>query len=88
VQAPDKAPETWTWSSLTEILVDKTLQDHDLEWLLLDSAVIRAHQHAAGAKKGLPTKNPNKRHWAAPGVASPPRSTYRSVVWACTWKSV
>jgi transposase len=30
-------------------------QDPDLEWLILDSSVIRAHQHAAGAKKGLPT---------------------------------
>lgn len=29
------------------------LQDHDLEWLLLDSTIIRAHQHAAGAKKGV-----------------------------------
>ena len=53
--------------------MDKTLQDHDLEWLLLDSTVIRAHQHATGAKRGLPTKDPNKRHWAAPGVASPPK---------------
>ena len=32
-----------------------TLGDPDLEWLLLDSTVIRAHQHAAGAKKGVPT---------------------------------
>jgi transposase len=63
------------------------LQDPDLEWLLLDSTVIRAHQHAAGAKKGLPTTDPNKRHWAAPEVVSPPRSTYRSVVWASLWKS-
>jgi transposase len=31
------------------------LQDPDLEWLLLDSSVIRAHQHAAGAKKGVTT---------------------------------
>jgi transposase len=31
------------------------LQDPDLEWLLLDSTVIRAHQHAAGAKKGVLT---------------------------------
>jgi transposase len=31
------------------------LQDTDLEWLLLDSTVIRAHQHAAGAKKGVAT---------------------------------
>ena len=27
------------------------LQDPDLEWLLVDSSVIRAHQHAAGARK-------------------------------------
>lgn len=33
----------------------QALQDPDLEWLLLDSSVIRAHQHAAGAKKGLTT---------------------------------
>jgi transposase len=31
-------------------------QDPDLEWLLLDSSVIRAHQHAAGAKKGRPLR--------------------------------
>lgn len=28
------------------------LQDPDLEWLMLDSTIVRAHQHAAGAKKG------------------------------------
>lgn len=33
----------------------RALQDPDLEWLLLDSTVIRAHQHAAGAKKGVLT---------------------------------
>ena len=32
--------------------VFRELHDPDLEWLLLDSTVIRAHQHAAGAKKG------------------------------------
>src|SRR5215212_962158 len=26
-------------------------QDPDLEWLILDSTVVRAHQHAAGAEK-------------------------------------
>jgi transposase len=26
--------------------------DHDLEYLIIDSTVVRAHQHAAGAKKG------------------------------------
>ena len=67
--------------------VFRELQDPDLEWLLLDSTVIRAHQHAAGAKKGLPTKDSSTRHWAAPEAGSPPRSTYPSVVWDCPWKS-
>ena len=35
--------------------VYRALQDADVEWLLLDSTVIRAHQHAAGAKKGALT---------------------------------
>jgi transposase len=34
----------------------RELQDPDLEWLILDSSVIRAHQHAAGAKKGVTTR--------------------------------
>jgi transposase len=33
----------------------RALQDPDLEWLLIDSTIIRAHQHAAGAKKGALT---------------------------------
>jgi len=35
--------------------VYRALQDADVKWLLLDSTVIRAHQHAAGAKKGVLT---------------------------------
>lgn len=31
--------------------VFEQLQDPDLEWLMLDSSVIRTHQHAAGAEK-------------------------------------
>jgi hypothetical protein len=27
--------------------------DPDFEYLIVDSTIIRAHQHAAGAKKGL-----------------------------------
>jgi transposase len=33
--------------------VFRVLRDSDQEWLFLDSTVIRAHQHAAGAKKGV-----------------------------------
>jgi transposase len=65
----------------------RELQDPDLEWLLLDSTVIRAHQHAAGAKKGAPRQAQTKRRWADPEAASPPRSTFLSVVWACPSRS-
>jgi len=34
------------WQKVFEVL-----QDPDLEWLILDSTIIRAHQHAAGARK-------------------------------------
>ena len=27
--------------------------DPDFEYLIIDSTIVRAHQHAAGAKKGL-----------------------------------
>ena len=52
------------------------LGDPDLEWLILDSTTVRAHQHAAGAKKS-PTAQADKpsRRWGAAGAASPPRST-------------
>jgi len=52
------------------------LQDPDLEWLILDSTVVRAHPSAAGAKKkrtaaGGRTSRPSD----AAGAASAPRST-------------
>ena len=31
--------------------VFEELQDPDLEWMIIDSTVVRAHQHAAGAPK-------------------------------------
>src|SRR5262245_6634739 len=52
------------------------LQDPDLEWLILDSTIIRAPPHAAGAKKkatGLEGRS--RKRWAAAAGASGPRST-------------
>ena len=34
--------------------------DPDFEYLILDSTIVRAHQHAAGAKKGLKIKPPDQ----------------------------
>lgn len=36
------------WQRILDVLGD----DPDLEYLLLDSTIVRAHQHAAGAKGG------------------------------------
>ena len=50
----------------------------DLDWSLhfVDGTTVRAHQHAAGArKKGAVRANPRTRPSAARGVASRPRST-------------
>ena len=40
------------WKRLFEALKE----DPDFEWIMIDSSVIRAHQHAAGAKKGILTR--------------------------------
>jgi len=60
-----------TWAA-----VFAALQDPDLEWLILDSTVIRAHPCAAGAKKKRtgPAGRPSRR-WARAGAGSGPRST-------------
>jgi transposase len=56
--------------------VFKHLQDPDLEWLILDSTIIRAHPHAAGAKKkATVAAGRASKPWAAAGAASGPRST-------------
>jgi transposase len=59
-------------------------QDPDLEWLILDSAVVRAHQHAAGAeKKATAPAGTRSKRWGGAGAASRPRSTPQSAVWGC-----
>lgn len=61
--------------------VFEALQDPDLEWLILDSTVIRAHQHAAGAPKKGGSRR--RKRWAAAAADSAPRSTPPSTDWAC-----
>lgn len=41
----------WTQKGVWE-RVFAALQDADLEWVMLDSTLVRAHQHAAGQKNG------------------------------------
>lgn len=39
--------------------VFEALQDPDLDWAMIDSTAVRAHQQAAGQKKALPTPKPS-----------------------------
>ena len=64
--------------------VFETLRDPDLEWMIIDSTVVRAHQHAAGAEKKGETRI---RRWAGRGEDSRPRSTSPSTRWATRWSS-
>ena len=67
----DRWARKGVWQKVFEVL-----QDPDLEWLILDSTIIRAHPHAAGAKKGRAARaaSPSRPSAAAEG-ASRPRST-------------
>jgi transposase len=49
---------------------------------MLDGTVVRAHQHAAGAKGGR-----TARRWAGPAAASRPRSTCAATPAACRSRS-
>ena len=68
--------------------VFQELRDPDLEWLILDSTVIRAHPHAAGAKKKATAPEARtSRHWDAAAVVSEPRSTPVLTDSGCPWNS-
>jgi transposase len=59
-----------TWQAIFE-----ALQDPDLEWLILDSTIIRAHPCAAGAKKGMVAVANPSRPWAAAAAVLALKST-------------
>ena len=57
----------WVGRGVLRDLFQSLSQDGDFEWLCVDATVIRAHQHASGARKqkgGLMPKG-----WAAPRAA-------------------
>ena len=56
--------------------VFEALQDLDLEWLMVDATIVRAHLHAAGASKKAATTSSSD----ARSEASAARSTRRATV--------
>jgi transposase len=41
----------WIEQGVVDKLFAQLSMEADLEWLMIDSTIIRAHQHAAGARK-------------------------------------
>ena len=61
------------WARVLAALQAQAEARGELQWLLhyLDSTIVRAHQHAAGAKGGTP----RRKRWAAVAAGSVPSST-------------
>lgn len=42
----------WAKNGIWQMIFNTLAVDADTEWLMIDSTIVRAHQHAAGAKGG------------------------------------
>jgi transposase len=59
------------WNRLFAVVQQQADAAGQIDWAVhyVDGTIVRAHQHAAGAKGGTP----KRKRWAAAGVASVPR---------------
>ena len=67
----------WAKAGVWERIMAALVDDPDFESVIIDGTIIRAHQHAAGAKGG-----PRRRRSAAHVAAGRPRSTPSSTAGA------
>ena len=42
----------WSDKGIWQMIFNTLVEDADMEWVMIDSTIIRAHQHSAGAKGG------------------------------------
>jgi transposase len=54
----------WIAMGVLEAMFEALAREADMEWLMIDSTIVRAHQQAAGARK----KKGGRRAWAAPAA--------------------
>ena len=47
----------WSEKGIWQTIFNTLAADADTEWLMIDSTIIRAHQHSAGAKGGRKIKH-------------------------------
>jgi transposase len=46
----------WADKGVWQMIFNTLAEDADMEWVMIDSTIIRAHQHSAGAKGGRKIK--------------------------------
>jgi transposase len=59
--------DRWIEKGVLHVILDRLASEADLEWLMIDTTIVRAHQHAAGGtarKRGLMPKS-----WASRAAA-------------------
>ena len=57
----------WIGRGVLATIFEALSGEADMEWLMVDSTIVRAHQHAAGARRQKGGRMP--RAWAAPAAA-------------------
>lgn len=53
-----KTYNLWSKAGVWERLFQALSDDPDFEYVMIDSTIVRAHQHSAGAKGGLRRRKP------------------------------
>jgi transposase len=57
----------WAKAGVWQMLFNTLAMDADTEWIMIDSTIIRAHQHAAGARKKYSDWYARTRAWKIKG---------------------
>ena len=47
----------WADKGVWQMIFNTLVEDGDMEWVMIDSAIVGAHQHGAGAKKEIKIKH-------------------------------
>lgn len=66
----------WSKTGVWERAFAELVEDPDFEYVMIDSSIVRAHQHAAGAKGGR-----SIRRWGVVEVAFPQKSMFLWMPW-------
>ena len=56
----------WIEMGVLDAMFEALAREADMEWLMIDSTIVRAHQHAAGARRQKGGRMP--RAWAGLGA--------------------